>query len=176
MSSPNSRDGVTRREALGVLAGAALFAFFLPRPVRAEPPSAAKLRWESLSDEEKARVLRNYRRFKQMDKGQREVVVVHYQRWRGMSQEQRQFMHRNLERWRGMTLEEREWLVHNLRRYRDLPAKRQEQLANFLEGLRRMEIQKRIHVMQQLKKWKELTRYEQNEVRRTFEQCGCKIP
>ena len=75
-----------------------------------------------------------------------------------------------------MTPEEREWLARNMRRYRDLSPRRQEQLASFLDVLRRMEIEKRQRTLRQLKRWKELTRHEQREVRHTFEQCGYRIP
>jgi len=110
--------------------------------------SNAKKIWNSLPDEMKEKIRKNYRRWKELPPERRALIIENWRRFRSMPPERRKEIMKNYKRfkelpepekrrvieaykhWRNLPPEKKRKIIENYRRFKKLPPEKREEILN----------------------------------------------
>lgn len=139
-----------------------------PAPVAAEDaqPQDNRTRWESMSPEDKQRIIQRYHEWKAQTNEQRERARKNYEYYHAIPREEQLRLKERYRVYRQLDPEKRERIQRNLKRFDQVPAPDMQQAAERYRRLRQKTAEEQMRMIEQSAFWRSLSEQDREIFRR----------
>ncbi len=114
--------------------------------------SIAKKIWNSLPDEVKERIRKNYRRWKEIPPEKRALIIENWKRLRNMPPEKRREIIKNYKRFRKLPEPERRRIIEGYERWKNLPPEKKRKIIENYKKFNNLPPEKRKEILKKFKR------------------------
>ena len=114
--------------------------------------STAKKIWNSLPDEMKEKIKKNYRRWKEIPPERRALIIENWRRFRSMPPERRKEIMKNYKRFKELPQPEKRRIIEGYKRWRNLPPEKKIKIIENYKRFKKLPPEKRKEILKRFRK------------------------
>lgn len=114
--------------------------------------SMAKKIWNSLPDEMKERIKKNYRRWKELPPEKRALIIENWRRFRSMPPERRREIIKNYKRFRELPEMEKRRIIEGYKKWKNLPPEKKKKIIEKYKKFKNLPPEKRKEILKKFRR------------------------